>query len=386
MAVEKLSDQFVNEIVCPEDKSKLTITDSKYRGLILEVRPTGTKTFYLRYRSDRGKTTQLKLARACDVSVGQVRMLEAKIRNDLAMGIDPQAEKKKRRNIPKLKDFALEKYLPFAKTYKRSWRTDEGNLRNHILPRFGHMHMDQISKRDIISFHTDMLSSGYRPSTANRPVILVSRMFNLAIEWETPGVTVNPANGVPLVEENNKQERFLTQDETQRLSKAIQKSRNKTLPFIITMLLLTGARKSEVLNAEWQHFDFDKKSWLIPLPKSGKARHVPLSDGVINLLDNVRRIKDCPYVFPNPKTGKPYIYIFHSWDTARKKAGLGDVQIHDLRDSCASFLINAGLSLYVVQKILGHSQIQTTQRYAHLSQETLLDAANQLSAQVNIGM
>jgi integrase len=70
------------------------------------------------------------------------------------------------------------------------------------------------------------------------------------------------------------------------------------------------------------------------------------------------------------------VSIFNSWNTARTAAGLPEVRVHDLRHSFASFLINAGRSLYEVQKILGHTQIRTTQRYAHLSQETLLDAAN----------
>jgi site-specific recombinase XerD len=81
-------------------------------------------------------------------------------------------------------------------------------------------------------------------------------------------------------------------------------------------------------------------------------------------------------VFANPKTGRPYVSIYNSWDTARKVAGLKDVRMHDLRHSFASFLVNAGRSLYEVQKILGHTQVKTTQRYAHLAQETLLDATN----------
>ncbi len=90
----------------------------------------------------------------------------------------------------------------------------------------------------------------------------------------------------------------------------------------------------------------------------------------------IPRIEGNPYVFPSYVTGKPFKSFFYSWNTARKHAGLADVRIHDLRHSFASFLINAGRSLYEVQKILGHTQIRTTQRYAHLSQETLLDAAN----------
>ena len=88
---------------------------------------------------------------------------------------------------------------------------------------------------------------------------------------------------------------------------------------------------------------------------------------------------DNPWIFPNPKAGKPCVSIYYSWDTARKQAGLADVRIHDLRHSFASLLVNAGNSLYTVQKILGHTQIKTTQRYAHLSQDTLIDAANVVS-------
>jgi site-specific recombinase XerD len=100
-----------------------------------------------------------------------------------------------------------------------------------------------------------------------------------------------------------------------------------------------------------------------------------MSDGVINLLETVPS-HNCDWVFPNPKTLKPYVSIYYSWDSARRDAGLEDVRIHDLRHSYASFLVNAGRTLYEVQRLLGHTQIKTTQRYAHLSQDTLLAAAN----------
>ena len=142
------------------------------------------------------------------------------------------------------------------------------------------------------------------------------------------------------------------------------------------MLILTGARKMEVINARWEDFDLDRRQWRIPITKAGRPRYVPLSSGVLHLLANVPHKEGNPWVFPNPKTGKPYISIFNSWNAARIAAGLADVRIHDLRHSFASFLVNAGRSLYEVQRILGHTQIKTTQRYAHLSQDTLLDAAD----------
>ena len=107
---------------------------------------------------------------------------------------------------------------------------------------------------------------------------------------------------------------------------------------------------------------------------------MPLSADVLAILAQVPRWEGCPYVVPNPKTRKPYVSVFYAWDTARQRAGLPEVRMHDLRHSTASFLVNSGRSLYEVQKILGHTQLKTTQRYAHLSQATLLEAVDSLSA------
>lgn len=182
--------------------------------------------------------------------------------------------------------------------------------------------------------------------------------------------------GVPLMEENNKKERYLSAEEAQRLYEAVCASPNPMLKYIVPMLILSGARKREVLDAKWEDFDFTRRIWRIPMTKTGKARHVPLSDGALTILSTMPRDMNCPWVFANPDTGKPYVSIFCAWDTARKHAGLSDVRIHDLRHSFASLLINSGRTLYEVQHLLGHSQVKTTQRYAHLSQDTLLAAAN----------
>jgi len=147
------------------------------------------------------------------------------------------------------------------------------------------------------------------------------------------------------------------------------------LQYIVPMLILTGARKREVLDAKWTEFDMAHKQWRVSVTKAGKPRYIPLSDGVLQMLATMPH-NDSPWIFPNPKTHKPYVSIFCCWNTARKLAGMPDVRMHDLRHSFASFLVNAGRSLYEVQKILGHTQIKTTQRYAHLSQDTLVDAAN----------
>ena len=131
-----------------------------------------------------------------------------------------------------------------------------------------------------------------------------------------------------------------------------------------------------MLDARWGDVDMARKLWRIPKTKSGKVRHVPLSAGALQLLAGLRA-EHPPldgFVFANPRTGLPFVSIFHSWDAARKRAGLPELRLHDLRHSFASFLVNAGRSLYEVQELLGHADIRTTSRYAHLSQERLFEA------------
>ena len=253
MAKILLTKALLQSVTCPGNQAKLAFFDAGCRGLVLEVRPTGTKIYALRYLDSRGKQRQFKIGNADDLSLDQARKQAAKLRNQIALGEDIEESK-------------------------------------------------------------DLL----------------------------------------------------------------KQSDNQMLQYIVPMLILTGARKREVLDARWEDFDFERLHWRIHTTKLGKPRFVPMSDGVVSLLGSIQRL-DCQWVFANPKTLKPYVSIFCSWNTARTKAGLADVRIHDLRHSYASFLVNAGRSLYEVQRLLGHTQIKTTQRYAHLSHDTLLDATNSVN-------
>ena len=376
MAIERLDQKRVQTATCAEGKSKCDIRDSNCKGLLLEVRASGGKTYYFRYTDDRGKPKQLRVADAGVLSLAKARDQVAKLRVKIAMGEDPHAEKAVRKRISTFAEFIADRYLPFVNGYKKAAWSDRSYLKNQILPVLGNKYLDQITKQDIINLHHGLRKKGYAPGTCNRSLVLVRYAFNLAIKWEIPGVKSNPSKDVPLFDDHAKKERYLTQEETQRLYSAVQKSDNPMLQYIIPMLILTGARKREVLDARWEDFDLEHRRWRIPITKAGKPRHVPLSDGVLRLLGQIPRTDDCPFVFANPTTGKPYVSVFSSWNTARKKVGLRDVRMHDLRHSFASFLVNAGRSLYEVQRILGHTQIKTTQRYAHLSQDTLVDAAN----------
>ena len=380
-----LSIEVVKSLTCPSDKTKITVFDTLCKNLVLEVNLSGRKTYYFRYKDNRNVTRQPKLSDANDITLKQARSLADKYRGMIAMGEDPFEKKTELKKVPTLSTFITESYLPFVKTYKRSWDTDVSLIKNHIMPNFGKQYLDEISKKDIIQFISKHALT-HKPGSVNRVIILLRYIFNLSIRWETPGIIKNPTADIPLLEENNKKERFLSADEAKALVEKLKESDNKMLQYIIPMLILTGARKNEVLKAKWEDFNFDQRVWRIPISKSGKARYVPISEGVQYLLEAVPRYTDCDYVFPNPKTKLPYISIFCSWNTARKLVNLGEVRIHDLRHSFASFLVNNGRSLYEVQRILGHTQIKTTQRYAHLSQESLLSAANEIGKAVPILM
>ncbi len=371
-----LTPAFAKSAVCPLGCRRIEYFDTEVTGFSLEIRASGGQTYYQRYRHFRGRIRQVKLGNARDLSLSDARRLAARLLRQVVLGEDPLEKKREARCVPIFADFIEQQYLPYVKSYKRSWSTDVSLLKNHLLPRFGRRYMDEITRQDIQKMHHDRRASGALPGSANRLLIMMRFIFNLALKWEVSGIKANPCKGVPLMEENNKKERYLSAEEAQRLYEAVCASPNPMLKYIVPMLILSGARKREVLDARWEDFDFTRRIWRIPMTKTGKARHVPLNDGALQILSTMQRDLNCPWVFANPDTGKPFVSIFCAWDTARNKAGLADVRIHDLRHSFASLLINSGRTLYEVQHLLGHSQVKTTTRYAHLSSDTLLAAAN----------
>mgnify|MGYP000408564617 FL=1 len=126
------------------------------------------------------------------------------------------------------------------------------------------------------------------------------------------------------------------------------------------------------------------KLFVYPLSKSGKSRFVPLSGAAISILERVPRIVGCPFVFVNPQTLKPFTNIYFSWNNVRVRAGLPNVRLHDLRHTYASNLVNSGTSIYVVSKALGHASLKNTERYSHLSQETLSAAADSVAQAIDV--
>lgn len=360
-----------------QSDTRAAMSDRQVRGLQLDRIRLEQGIWRLRYRTPvRKRRGCITIGSAQFISLAQARTTAKNYLYQISQGRDPKAEQAELASVPTFGEFIEKQYLPYVDGYKKTAWSDRSYLRIQILPVLGHKYLDQIRKIDIINLHHGLLKKGYAKGTCNRSLVLVRYVFNLAIKWGVPGIKENPGKDVPLFEDHPMRERFIDQHEHHRLIESVQDSVNPMLPYIISMLILTGARKREVLDARWDDFNVQTRQWRIPVTKAGKPRYVPLSDGVLKLLTIIPRWPNCPYMFPNPKTLLPYRSVFKSWHTARKRVGLADVRMHDLRHSFASFLVNAGRSLYEVQKILGHSQISTTQRYAHLSQDTLIDAAN----------
>ena len=377
MAKLILTQSFVNDFSLASGLKSEDFYDERVAGLLLKVLPSGRKTFYIRFKKRNESAVQKKIGNAAILKLADARTLARRYLSAVAKDEDPFAEIASA-SAPKIVTFALDDYIPYVKTYKKSWDMDVSRITNHILPSFGDLKMSELQKKDVIELINTLLKT-HKPGSVNRIVILLRYMYNLAIKWEVTGVEKNPTAGIPLLKENNQVERFLSSLEAKALLRSIKHSRNPMLQHIIPMLILTGARKREVLDAKWEDVDWDRSLWYVLTTKAGKARVVPLSESALALLENLHERKRSPYIFANPNTLKPYKSFYYSWHTARLNAGLGDVRVHDLRHSFASFLVNAGRSLYEVQTLLGHTQIKTTQRYAHLSSESLRSASNEIA-------
>lgn len=368
---------------CDEGRRKTDFWDTIIRGLVLEVRATGGRTFYLRYQDAAGSQRQLKICAFGDLSVEKVRKEAQRLRSEVVLGGDPAAKREVTKAVPTYAAFA-QQHLDHARTYQRSFDTTEGYIRLHIVPRWGKYRLSDIHQPDVAKWLAEKAGEGLAPATVEKIRVIMGRSFELAMRWDVPGVVKNPVRGIQRGPINNARERFLNPAEAERLQRAVANSRNTQLKYIVGLLLLTGARVSELLNAQWRHVDLDRRAWLIPTSKTGKPRHVPLSQAAIDLIDQLPRFSGCPCLLPNPKTRKPFTEIKHAWQTARAEAHLHDLRIHDLRHSAASFMINAGVDLYAVGKVLGHANHASTLRYAHLSQDTLLAAVEAGAAKQSV--
>lgn len=372
MPKAKLDHVFCLTAQCEDGRKKTDYYDEAVTGFVLECRSTGGKTYYLRF-DQNGRQKQHKIGCYEDITFANAKKAAQRLRSEVVMGGDPAARKAEAKAIPLYAELAA-MHMADAELHLKSYKLMEAMMRNHIVVRWGRVRLTDIDPRAVAQWLADKRAEGLAPATVEKIRVIFGRSFELGARWSVPGCERNPTKGLPRKPLNNARSRYLSADEAARLREAASASKNRQLRPIVDLLLLTGARVRELLNARWEHVDVERRLWLIPTSKTGRSRHVPLSGAALEVIAALPRFEGCPWLLPNPATRRPFTDIKRPWQTARAAAGLPGVRIHDLRHSAASFMVNSGVDLFAVGKVLGHVSVQSTQRYSHLNNQTLLAA------------
>lgn len=386
MPKAKLSAAFALTARCEEGKKKTDYYDdgTSCIGLVLEVRSSGSRTWHIRFANAAGRQCQTKLAKWEDATFDQVRRKARQLRSEVTLGGDPAAAKAAARAVPIYAELAA-MHMADAKLHQRSFSTTEAYMRNHIVTKWGRVRLTDIDSRAVAHWLAAKRDEGLAPATVLKIKMIFSRSYELGARWDVPGCDKNPVRGVQSKPVNNARERYVTADEAARLIAAAEASRNRQLSAVVQLLLLTGMRVSELLSARWADVDLDRRTLFVPTSKTGRSRYVPLAQAAVDVIGTLPRGE---FLFPNPRDPSKHLTtIKHGWQTARDAAGLPGLRIHDLRHSAASFMVNSGVDLFAVGKVLGHANVASTARYSHLANDTLLAAveagAAKQAAQVN---
>lgn len=361
------------------------VSDADVTGLRVLVNKQGRKYFFYRFVFN-GVKKSCKLGEFPALLVDDARKLALEMRAKIDRGINPLEDRERVKGSPTVAEFARNDYLPYAKQTKRSYRDDESRLRNRILPRIGHIKLVELQTRTVQQLHADTKNS-HCPATANRILSIISRMYNLAIQWNM--ATRNPAAGIKKFTEDNIRQRFLTVPEIQRIFHAAEtmEDLNKVATAAIRFLLLSGTRLNEALHAKWEHIDLEAQTWYLPHTKAGRSRYVQLSSTAIDLLKSLPRKPGNPYVFPGQKPGQHLVDLRKPFARLLAAAGIHEhIQIHQTRHTHASLLANSGVSLSVIQRVLGQHSPTMALRYSHLQNTTLRNASETVAAAIQHGV
>lgn len=394
----RLTDRFVKSATTGGRKSPIFM-DNEVIGFGVQLRETGRKSFTLDYMFE-GRRRRLYIGDFPDWSTNAAREHAKGIKREVDQGLDPHAVRDGRRSAPTVKHL-IERYLTehIPRLAPDSASDYRSMMMTFVMPAWSQRKVIDIRRSDVDQLLIEIAKGRARPhkaktrqkrlkplqpprptpGRANRVGCAIRKMFNLAIRWEMRGD--NPAAAF-IRNPENPRERFLDLTEIGRLSTVLNEHKNQRMADVIRLLMLTGARRGEVLNATWDQFDLDRAVWTKPAAttKQRKLHRTPISGATVQLLRMIRaRVPEgCPWVFPGDANGKPVQEIKRFWHDVRKQAKLTDVRIHDLRHTFASLLVSGGMSLPMIGKLLGHTQVQTTQRYAHLFDDPLRVGLNQV--------
>ncbi|MCK9188444.1 site-specific integrase [Acidithiobacillus sp.] len=357
----------------PVPGKRITVYDETQKGLCIRVTPAGAKAFYC-VRRVEGKVEWVRIGDATAVTIETARTTTAKIVNDIAAGTNPAEQKRIRKAEMAFCDLFSEWVKDCKARDKKSLSKDQDNYRLH-LQGLARKKLSDIQRNEIRKLHSTLsVKSG--KFLANRVLALVRALFNFGIKTlDIPGLT-NPAAGLKMNREESR-DRRLHLDEMPRFFEALAAEENPDMRDYIMLSLLTGARRSNVLAMAWAEINLDRATWTIPGSKA-KAKDnitVPLTTAAIEVLQARAEATGAQgWVFPGAgKTGH-LVEPKKGWQRLLQRAGIEDLRLHDLRRSLASFQIDAGVSLAVIGKGLGHHSQQTTAVYARLAQDPVADA------------
>ena len=408
--------------------------DSELRGFGLKVTPSGRKVYILQYRmGGRGlPVKRYTIGNYGDYTPDGARAVAEKLRGSIRNNVDPGAAK--RRAIEEQRaaitvKHLCEQYLQNPPPKKTSTlAVDKGRIARHIVPLLGSKLVRDVTPGDIRRFMAAVAAGKTKADVktckrgraiveggrgaATRTVGFLGGIFTYAV---TEGYRAdNPVHGIKRYPDR-KAERFMSSAElralgavlsaaeqawdTYKVQSATWRKRGKLGPrpvkpgesesptaiVAIRLLLFTGCRKSEILTLKWNDVDFERSCLRLSESKTG-SKVVPLGAPALFLLNELKRTQGNPYVLAGERMGHHFVGLPKVWERIRKRAGLTDVRLHDLRHSFASAGAAAGDSLLVIGKLLGHQDAKTTARYAHLGDHPLKVAADRIAASIAIAM
>jgi len=391
------------------------VRDTDIKGFLLRVRPTGSMTYLLQYRNNDGAQKHFKIGLASNIKPAQARDIAEKKAGEVAQGIDIQEARKtkriegKRAKYDTLGGFFENKYLPWVKEHRRNADETEKRIRRNF-GQFFDRKLTDISAWIIEKWRADRIKSGTSKQTVNRDIAALRSAISKAVDWEV--ISLHPLTKVkPLKRDSKAKVRYLSNAEEKAIRKELMKrdmtikskrdSANKwreergqePLPSlhnahyadhlspIIILTLNTGLRRGELFNLKWDDINFPGKTLTVigATAKSGETRHIPLNDEALNVLKNwQKQSSDKNLVFP----GKDRVRLDNiktSWTKLITDAKIKGFRFHDLRHTFASKLVMRGVPLNTVRELLGHADLTTTLRYAHLAPDHKAEAVSLLS-------
>ena len=366
----------------PPREREYFVWDDQLKGFGIRVYPNGGKR-YVAQAFRRGKTVRVQIGRYEALPFEKAKARARQAIADMDDGKNPNKEKQTERLAPTVAQLAerfLEEYVPIH-CKPRTQVEYRHAVNRYILPALGSIKLAALARDDVAALHHEMRDTPYQ---ANRTLGVISKMMNQAEAWGLRPDRSNPCYHVRKYKER-KRERFLSPDELARLGGALDEE-EADAPSAVTafrLLLYTGARLSEIQTLKWEYVRGNRIH--LPDSKTG-AKTIPLNGPALEVLAGAKRVEGNPYVIVGAGEGMHLTDLQKPWRRVRNTAGLDDVRIHDLRHTFASEAVMGGESLPMVGKILGHTQTQTTARYAHLADDPLQGASERIATSLKQAM